>query len=144
MLAGTTPVLVHNCGFSDRASQIHAAEPDEYIRKNISTVAVVRARTPHGDVDVIAGSGDGLTPAQMSVPLKPGEMHAPNIPGTHAEQNAFMFINEQGWTPIAGGTSRNVCLSVCAPWIRGSGGKMMGNVYPGSGVTTTRQRSFEW
>jgi hypothetical protein len=37
VLAGTTPVLVHNCGFSDRASQIHAAEPDEYIRNNIST-----------------------------------------------------------------------------------------------------------
>ncbi|MFJ9826250.1 polymorphic toxin-type HINT domain-containing protein [Streptomyces sp. NPDC101160] len=144
VLAGAVPVLVHNCSLSDRASEIHGAEPDEYVRQNISTVAVVRVKTPQGPVDLIAGSGDGLTPAQMSVPLKTGEMHVPNIPGTHAEQNAFLYANENGWTPIAGGTSRNVCLSVCAPWIRGTGGKMMGNVFPGSGVTTTRQRSFEW
>ncbi|WP_432841102.1 LamG-like jellyroll fold domain-containing protein [Dactylosporangium sp. CA-092794] len=144
VVAGDTPVLVHNCGLSDRASEIHAAEPDQYVRDNVNTVSVVRAQTPHGVVDVIAGSGDGLTPAQMSVPLRPGEMHAPNIPGTHAEQNAFLFINQQGWTPIAGGSSRNVCLSVCAPWIRGTGGRMMGKVYHGSFLTTTRQRSFEW
>ncbi|MFJ4670190.1 polymorphic toxin-type HINT domain-containing protein [Kitasatospora purpeofusca] len=144
VLAGTTPVLVHNCPFSERASEIHGAEPDDYVKDNISTVAVVRVQTPHGPVDLIAGSGDGLTPAQMSVPLKKGELHVPNIPGTHAEQNAFLYANANGWKPVAGGTSRNVCLKICAPWIRGTGGKMMGNVFPGNGVTTTRQRSFEW
>ncbi|UQX03679.1 hypothetical protein [Streptomyces sp. RerS4] len=143
MLAGATPVLVHNCNLSARASEIHAAEPDEFIRKNVSTVAVVRADTPHGPINVVAGSGDGLTPAQMSA-IGKGEMAADNIPGTHAEQNALLFINEMGWTPTAGGTSRNVCLGVCAPLIRGTGGKMMGQVYPGNGKTTTRQRSFEW
>ncbi|WP_344466976.1 RHS repeat-associated core domain-containing protein [Kitasatospora kazusensis] len=144
VLAGATPVLVHNCDLSDRASEIHGAEPDDYVRKNISTVAVVRVRTPQGQVDLIAGSGDGLTPAQMSIPLRPGEMHVPNIPGTHAEQNALLYAKAFGYEPIAGGTSRNVCLSICAPFIRGGGGRMMGNVFPGNGVTTTRQRSFEW
>ncbi|MFE7752624.1 LamG-like jellyroll fold domain-containing protein [Streptomyces sp. NPDC057428] len=144
VLAGATPVLVHNCNLSDRASAIHAAEPDEYVKKNISTVAVVRVDTPRGQVDLIAGSGDGLTPAQMSVPLRPGEMHVPNIPGTHAEQNALLYAKAFGYTPVAGGTSRNVCLRICAPFIRGEGGRMMGNVFPGSGTTTTRQRSFEW
>jgi RHS repeat-associated protein len=145
VLAGATPVLVHNCEFSDRAREIWNAEPDQWIKDNVSTVAVVRARTPHGVVDVVAGSGDGLTPAQMGVPLRRGEMHADNIPGTDAEQNAFLFINAQpGWSPVAGGTSRNVCRAVCLPWIRSSGGRMMGNVYPGNGIATTRQRSFEW
>lgn len=143
VLAGATPVLVHNCNLSARASEIHAAEPDEFIRKNVSTVAVVRADTPHGPINVVAGSGDGLTPAQMSA-IGKGEIAADNIPGTHAEQNALLFINEMGWTPTAGGASRNVCLGVCAPLIRGTGGKMMGQVYPGNGKTTTRQRSFEW
>jgi len=143
VVAGTTPVLVHNCDLSDRASEIHAAEPDPYVRSRVSTVSVVRANTPLGPVNVVAGSGDGLTPAQMSA-IGPGEIVADNIPGTHAEQNALLFINKMGWDPIAGGTSRNVCLSICAPLIRGTGGRMMGNVYDGSGVTTTRQRSFEW
>ncbi|NEY33723.1 Rhs family-like protein, partial [Streptomyces sp. PRKS01-65] len=143
VVAGATPVLVHNCGLSARASEIHAAEPDEFIRKNVSTVAVVRADTPHGPVNVVAGSGDGLTPAQMSA-IGKGEIVADNIPGTHAEQNALLFINRMGWTPIAGGTSRNVCLGICAPLIRGTGGKMMGRVFPGNGKKTTRQRSFEW
>ncbi|MBW8801332.1 MAG: Rhs family-like protein, partial [Streptomyces sp.] len=129
VLAGATPVLVHNCDLSARASEIHGAEPDEYIRDRVSTVAVVKARTPLGDVHVVAGSGEGLTAAQMSA-IKPGEIVADNIPGTHAEQNALLFINEMGWEPIAGGTSRNACLRVCAPLIRGTGGKMMGDVYP--------------
>ncbi len=143
VLAGATPVLVHNCNLSARASEIHAAEPDEFVRKNVSTVAVIRADTPHGPINVVAGSGDGLTPAQMSA-IGKGEIVADNIPGTHAEQNALLFINDMGWTPMSGGTSRNVCLGRCAPLIRGTGGKMMGEVYPGSGTTTTRQRSFEW
>ncbi|GAA4764199.1 hypothetical protein GCM10023329_07490 [Streptomyces sanyensis] len=144
MVAEATPVLVHHCNLSDRASEIHAAEPDEYVRDRVSTVAVVRVQTPHGQVDLIAGSGDGLTPAQMPAPLRRGEMHVPNIPRTHAEQNALLYAKAFGYTPIAGGTSRNVCLRVCAPFIRGEGGRMMGNVFLGSGRTTTRQRSFEW
>jgi hypothetical protein len=143
VLAGSAPVLVHNCDLSARASEIHSAEPDDFIRKNVSTVAVVRADTPHGPINVVAGSGDGLTPAQMSA-IGKGEITADNVPGTHAEQNALLFINKMGWSPTAGGTSRNVCLGVCAPFIRGTGGKMMGQVYPGNGKKTTRQRSFAW
>ncbi|GAA2965655.1 DNRLRE domain-containing protein [Actinokineospora diospyrosa] len=144
VLAGTTPVLVHNCQYSDRAAQIHAAERSQIVRERYSTVAVVRVMTPNGPRDLIAGSGRGLTKDQLAVPLRPGEVHVPNIPGTHAEQNAFLFANKQGWTPIAGGTSRNVCLEVCAPWIRGSGGQMTGPIYPAGPKPTTRRRSFIW
>lgn len=142
VLAGDTPVLVHNCYFSDRAREIWNAEPDQYIKDNVSTVAVIRARTPHGDVDLIGASGDGLTPAQMSVPLKQGEMRVPNIPGTDAEQNVFLYMLANGYELVAGGTSRNVCRSICHPFIRMFGGEMQGNVYPGNGKLTTRQRSF--
>lgn len=142
MLAGNEPVLVHNCGFSDRAREIWDAEPDQYIKDNVSTVAVIRAQTPHGPVDLIGGSGDGLTPAQMSVPLKPGEMHVPNIPGTDAEQNIFLYMHANGYELIAGGTSRNVCRNRCHPWVQRFGGAMQGEVYPGNGKKTTRQRSF--
>lgn len=71
----------------DRASAIHAAEPDEFVKKKISAVAVVRVNIPRGQVDLTAGSGDGLTPAQMPVPLRKGVINVPNIPGTHAEKN---------------------------------------------------------
>ncbi|MFC8076720.1 polymorphic toxin-type HINT domain-containing protein [Streptomyces sp. NPDC057307] len=144
VLAEATPVLVHNCNLSQRASAIHAAEPDEFIKNKVSTVAVVRVDTPRGRPDLIAGSGDGLTPAQMSVPLRRREMHVPNVPGMHAEQNALLYAKVFGYAPVAGGTSRNVCLRICAPIIRGSGGRMVGNVFPGSGKTTTRQRGFVW
>lgn len=143
VLVGSAPVLVHNCKYSARASEIHAAEPDDYIRRNVSTVAVVGANTPLGPVNVVAGSGDGLTAAQASA-VGSGEIRADNIPGAHAERNALLFINKMGWTPTAGGTSRNICLEVCAPLIRGTGGRIMGDVYPAGGKKTTRQRSFEW
>ncbi|WIN00109.1 polymorphic toxin-type HINT domain-containing protein [Actinoplanes oblitus] len=142
VLAGKTAALVHNCGFSDRAREIWDAEPDQFIKDRVSTVAVIRAQTPLGPVDLIAGSGDGLTPAQMSVPLKAGEMYVPNIPGTDAEQNIFLYMRVHGYELIAGGTSRNVCRNKCLPWIREFGGAMQGEVYPGNGKKTTRQRSF--
>nr|WP_052478971.1 RHS repeat-associated core domain-containing protein [Kibdelosporangium sp. MJ126-NF4]CEL21558.1 hypothetical protein [Kibdelosporangium sp. MJ126-NF4]CTQ95874.1 hypothetical protein [Kibdelosporangium sp. MJ126-NF4] len=143
VLAAATPVLVHNCDLSDRAAEIHAAEPDDYIRERVSTVAVVRAKTDGGIVDLIAGSGDGLTPAQASAKLRPGEMHVPNISGMHAEQNAILYAKVNGYELVSGGTSRNIC-NRCAGIIRGLGGRIMGKLYPGNGKTTTRQRSFEW
>lgn len=142
VLAGTTPVLVHNCELSDRARQIWGAETDEWARKT-TTVAVVRVQTPQGQADLIAGSGPGLTAPQASVPLRPGEMHVPNVPGVHAEINALLYAKVMGYQYIAGGASRNVCNS-CAKTLREEGGRLMGLVYAGNGKTTTRQRSFEW
>ncbi|MEV6547817.1 LamG-like jellyroll fold domain-containing protein [Streptomyces sp. NPDC051597] len=149
--AGDTPLLVHNCKYRERAREIWGAEPDAFYKKNVSTVAVVRASTPHGPVDLIAGSGDGLTAAQASVPLRTKatspdgvpEMHVPNIPDTHAEQNIFLYMEANGYGLIAGGTSRNVCRGICHPWIQKYDGAMRGQVYPGDGKKTTRQQSFE-
>lgn len=144
--ASAVDVLVHNDpALVDRACQINSAEPDEY-KRSFTTTAVVRAETQDGRfVDVIAGSGGGLTRAQASVPLGSNEVHAPNIPGAHAEQNAFMYINSQSWRPVAGGASRPVCLGRCYPWISNSGGYMSGPQVPyTNGKTTTRKRGFTW
>ncbi|MET7422493.1 polymorphic toxin-type HINT domain-containing protein [Dactylosporangium sp. NPDC005555] len=141
VLAAGEPVLVHNCPYSDRATEIWDAEPDEEIKKR-STVAVIRAQTPHGPVTLIGASGDGFTPAQMSVPLNPGEMRVPNVPGLHAEQNVFLYMMVNGYTLIGGGTSRNVCRGRCNVLVQQFGGAMQGPVYNGNGKKTTRQRSF--
>ncbi|WP_172450809.1 polymorphic toxin-type HINT domain-containing protein [Streptomyces kasugaensis] len=144
--AGNAPVLVHNTNcspsqqLSDRASQIHAQAGSDIARGH-STVAVVRARSPLGSVDVVAGSGNGLNRTQKGM-LRRGEILADNIKGTHAEQNALLFINRMGWSPIAGGASRSVCSNVCAPLIRSSGGKISGRVYPRE--KGTQIRTFHW
>ncbi|MEW1659731.1 polymorphic toxin-type HINT domain-containing protein [Streptomyces sp. NPDC093707] len=93
--AGNATVLVHNTNcppsqqLSDRASQIHAQAGSD-IAKEKSTVAVVRAGTPLGNVDVVAGTGNGLNRRQKGM-LRRGEILADNVKGTHAEQNALLF-----------------------------------------------------
>jgi hypothetical protein len=106
-----------------------------------STVSVVSAQTPLGVVHVVAGSGRGLNRAQKAM-LGGVEIPARNIPGAHAEQNALLFINEMGWSPIAGGASRSVCSHTCAPLIRASGGRITGRVYQNE--SGKRIRTFEW
>jgi RHS repeat-associated protein len=144
VLAGATPVLVHNCGgaqaLAHRASEIHGQAGSE-IAMSKSTVAVVSAQTPKGVVHVVAGSGRGLNKAQKDM-LSGVELPARNIPGAHAEQNALLFINEMGWSPIAGGASRSVCSEVCAPLIRAGGGRITGRVYQNE--SGTKIRTFEW
>ncbi|RDG37598.1 ricin-type beta-trefoil lectin domain protein [Streptomyces corynorhini] len=144
VLAGATPVLVHNCGgaqdLADRASEIHGQAGSE-IAMSKSTVAVVSAQTPKGVVHVVAGSGRGLNKAQKDM-LSGVEFPARNIPGTHAEQNALLFINEMRWSPIAGGASRSVCSEVCAPLIRAGDGRISGRVYQNE--SGTKIRTYEW
>ncbi|WP_177246617.1 RHS repeat-associated core domain-containing protein [Actinacidiphila alni] len=146
VLAGTTPVLVHNCNgevaqqLASRSSDIHS-QAGSPIAMSKSTVSVIRARTPHGTVDVVAGSGRGLTKAQREM-IGKGEILADNIAGMHAEQNALLYINKMGWEPIAGGASRSVCNTYCAPLIRATGGRMTGQTYQSESGTMVR--TFVW
>ncbi|MEE2042212.1 RHS repeat-associated core domain-containing protein [Nocardiopsis tropica] len=92
VMTGAVATLVHNCQFSDRAKEIWKAEPSEYVRKNVSTVALFRASTPTGQqVDLIAGSGSGLTPAQMSAPLRRGRCVCRTSPA-RVLNRIFFFI----------------------------------------------------
>ncbi|MGW3983876.1 LamG-like jellyroll fold domain-containing protein [Streptomyces mirabilis] len=127
--AGGTPVLVHNCEFTDRAEEIrkviHDGSKDGGRPYKNQTVAVVRADMGGGNpVDVVAASGDGLTEAQTAA-LQPGEAAAVNDPTLHAETNAMQHIENQGWTLWDGGASRNVC-PYCEDSIRDAGGQLTG------------------
>ncbi|MDX6355224.1 MAG: hypothetical protein QOF98_2127, partial [Streptomyces sp.] len=135
---GLTPCIAKQ--LAGRASEIHALAGGP-IAMEKSTVAVIRARTPFGVVDVVAGSGRGLNGAQKAM-VHQGEILADNIAGTHAEQNAMLHIIRQGWQPVAGGASRSVCSEICAPLIRASGGKITGEVFQQESGTKTR--TFLW
>lgn len=160
--AGDTPVLVHNCDFGDRATEINNVLDDgtpagKFLAKN-GTTAVTRAVKPDGSmVDVVAANGDGLTDAQVASLRTDGEIPeiaAENDPDLHAELNAQQYINSQGWTKVAGGTNRNTC-PYCENSIRDAGGRLTGpslwrqriQVMIG-GVLKTRypygQRSYEY
>jgi hypothetical protein len=117
VLAGATPVLVHNCQFSDRATEINNVlddgTPGGRILARNGTTAVTRAMKPNGDlVDVVAANGDGLTEAQVGALRSDGpipEITADNDPSLHSELNAQAYIDKMKWTKIAGGTNRNTC-----------------------------------
>ncbi len=127
--ADEVPVLVHNCDLSARAEEIrrviHDGSEDGGIPYKNQTVAVVRANTPNGPMNVVAANGDGLTEAQISA-LRDGEVQAVNDPTLHAETNAMQHIQSQpGWSLDDGGATRNVC-----PWcenaVRDAGGSLTG------------------
>ncbi|RMI32003.1 DUF6531 domain-containing protein [Streptomyces triticirhizae] len=136
---GLAPCLAEQ--LAGRASEFAGSQSAR--TQSHQTVAVVRVRTPHGELDLVAGSGSGLRrpqPSMVDPSRVPPEWAVPNIAGTHAEQNALLYANSQGWTPIAGGASRQVCPDICAPLIRAGGGRVTGNVMPNE----QRPRTFEW
>jgi RHS repeat-associated protein len=128
---------------SQRASAFSALAP-QIVRERFQTVAVVRVRTPRGEVDLVAASGDGLLPAQRAMvdPNRvPPEYAVPNVPGLHAEHNAILFATVMGFDLVAGGASRQVCPEICAPIIRGLNGRVTGALV---GPGETMPRTFEW
>lgn len=139
VVAGDAALLVHNCNteLRDRAIAINKALDDgtpagKRAAKN-GTVAIIRANRGTADkpdyVDVVAANGDGLTPAQKAMLKQDGdtpEVIADNNPDLHAETNAMEHIDNNGWTKVEGGVSRNVC-PFCENAIRGAGGSLTGS-----------------
>ncbi|MFG2819649.1 hypothetical protein ACGFX4_09505 [Kitasatospora sp. NPDC048365] len=68
----------------------------------------------------------------------------------HAEQNLLAFLarrhqKDSAWRPLQGGASRTVCTDHCAPLIRGSGGRTVGDgewYFPRE--RGTHRRLFTW
>lgn len=120
-----------------KASAYHKLNNDDYYVKN-GTTAVVRARFPDGNgdwvvKDVVAHSGkEVMDTSVISAAIKNGDIPVPNnLDGfTHAEYNALRYIDKVGGVPVAGGASRSVCKTVCGPLIRGTSGRISGQVYP--------------
>jgi RHS repeat-associated protein len=125
--------------FSWRASQIQNARWDSRFPNggrnyNNTSTAVVRALKPDGtQVDVVAGSGEGLSGAQRAMLNPTGtipEVAAPNISNLDAEMTAKAHIESQGWTMVGGGASRNIC-PWCENQIRDAGGTLTGPLTAG-------------
>lgn len=141
---------MHNCGGGldvegigeaarQRADEIHSVlDP---IAQGKRTTSVISALDSDGNlVNVVSASGRGLSKSQVAM-LEDGEFVAPSLGrGSHAEMNALAYIQEQGWTPIAGGASRNVCMS-CAGGLADSGAQLFGGPFPGRG---SGMRLFRW
>jgi hypothetical protein len=97
-----------------------------------------------GDVRTFIATEAETMPETWEGLLKDGEEFVPGA--GHAEETILNHLGDQ-WEPIAGGTSRNVCETVCAPLIEGRGGALGGPVFPwnpGSGLPKTDYRMFWW
>ncbi|MFE5907497.1 ricin-type beta-trefoil lectin domain protein [Streptomyces wedmorensis] len=149
VVAGASPVLVHNCNEPQaaRASEINESEPGQ-ANFDIHTTAVLDVDIPGAGVTrLVAGNGEGgLTPAQITA-LADDEFHvSPDlVPGNlHAEQRAILGARLLGGRPLQGGASRNICRAICGVLIFASGGAPFGQMHPGNGITTHRVRSMRW
>jgi len=141
VLAGQTPVLVHNCNVHakqayDRAKELHSglwkgpADGDGgYAFKN-DTTAVVKARDASGNIRSVVASNRPYVPRAIKSQLdeEAGEVYA-NGRG-HAEITALAYIQKNGWEVLGGATNRNVC-AYCENAIRGLGGSLEGETFPG-------------
>ncbi|ACU71256.1 Hedgehog/intein hint domain protein [Catenulispora acidiphila DSM 44928] len=159
VVAGSAPVLVHNCDgdlldiakdSATRASGYQKLAGSDWEVKN-KTTSVIRARFPSGDPknpwvykNVVSSSGSGLSPAQISAIEANGDVAVTdNLEGfTHAEYNGLRYIDSMGGQPIAGGASRSVCTTICGPFIRGTDGNISGPVYQLE--HGTKIRTFYW
>ena len=87
---------------------------------NEGTTAVIRLwNSSTGDImDAIATESRNM-PAEWAGMLKNGENF---IPGAgHAEETILNWAAANGWEPIEGGASRNVCIAICSRMLRGLG-----------------------
>jgi hypothetical protein len=150
---------VHNCdedlqGIANDsaalATQYQQLAGDQWAIDN-TTTSVIRARFPTGDDEnpwvyknVVSHSGLGLSDAQVSAALANGDIPViDNLEGfTHAEYNGLRAIDSMKGEPIAGGASRSVCTDICAPFIRGTKGRISGQVYQLE--RGTKIRTFYW
>ncbi|MEU2570924.1 polymorphic toxin-type HINT domain-containing protein, partial [Streptomyces althioticus] len=122
--AGTTPVLVHNCGgteagarqLMERATQLQSEAGWS------GTTAVVRVRNvaDPSRVETWVASNKTYMPTgwKKNNSLRPGEIFV-QLEG-HAEQSIIEALDGK-WDIIEGGTSTGVCWSRCTPLLTGQG-----------------------
>jgi hypothetical protein len=139
VVAGDTPVLVHNCNVYakqayDRAGELHkslwkGSEGGDggYAYKN-DTTAVVMARDAGGNVRSVVASNRSYVPRAIKSQLTDGEVYASGK--GHAEMTALDYIQKNGWEALGGATNRNIC-AFCENAIRDMGGSLEGPTFPG-------------
>jgi RHS repeat-associated protein len=126
-----------------------------------STTSVVSAIDSHGNrVGIVSTNGEGITPPSHRdavdrfndhltqsgvtdrryewVPNSGG--HPDDVQGPHAESNAIHWMGYNGYTPVSGGASRNVCTE-CAITLNSMGATLFGPKTAGNGPG---ERMFHW
>jgi hypothetical protein len=143
VVAGSTAVLVHNCGddITDVGTNAAASEnPDltarvaeihgelDPIAQGMRTTAVLR--TQEG-TDILASGGEDLNPAQRAL-AGPGDILG-SLPGEHAEATALETAFKNGLPPWELAVSRPICPD-CQEVIARSGGvindDLLGAIWP--------------
>ncbi|GAA2785677.1 RHS repeat-associated core domain-containing protein [Saccharopolyspora taberi] len=123
-----------------RADIYHGMVDDEWTR-NRSTYAIISALDQGGNSRTVVGASSvGFNQRQLDLARRVGDDVAPG--SGHAEMNALAYIRSQGWSPQAGGASRNVCVDCGRSLFQNGGAELRGpeHIY-GKG---TGERLFTW
>jgi RHS repeat-associated protein len=141
---GEEELLVDAEVLQARAAELQALRERPWLVRNGTTSAISARNAATGEIRTfIATEAEGM-PSSWEGLLNPNETF---VEGSgHAEETILRNLGSD-WTPLAGGTSRNVCSVVCSPLIEGSGGQLGGPEFPwnpGSGLPKTPFRMFWW
>ncbi|MBB5121784.1 RHS repeat-associated core domain-containing protein [Streptomyces eurocidicus] len=131
VLAGTTPVLVHNCDvgsadlahLTDRADDLHSLIPSGGQRYR--TTGVLHADGIGGGIDLSAvGARSNLTLIQRADSLDAGELAISATNGAHAEVKLVTAAQHLGLRPGGIAASRPFCPA-CSQFLTGQGATLM-------------------
>lgn len=142
--AAVAPEAVDPAALQVRAADLQGLRERPWLVRNGTTSAIAARNVATGDVTTFIATEGETMPATWAGLLKDGEQFVPGA--GHAEQAILNYLGSD-WELIAGGTSRNVCATVCAPLIQGRGGILGGPAFPwnpASGLPKTDYRMFWW
>ncbi|MFI7276533.1 RHS repeat-associated core domain-containing protein [Streptomyces sp. NPDC049879] len=131
VLAGTTPVLVHNCGggaadlghLTDRADDLHSLIPSG--GQQYRTTGVLHADGIGGGIDLSAvGARSNLTLIQRADSLDAGELAISMSNGAHAEVKLLTAAQHLGLSPGGIAASRPFCPA-CSQFLTNQGATLV-------------------
>lgn len=131
MIAGNTPVLVHNCGggaadlghLTDRADDLHSLIPSGGQR--FRTTGVLHADGVGGGIDLSAvGARSNLTLIQRANSLDAGELAISMSNGAHAEVKLVSAAQHLGINPGGIAVSRPFCRA-CSQFLTERGATLV-------------------
>jgi hypothetical protein len=111
-----------------RAEELNAARVFPMSAKGTTAVIRVRNIITGEDMTWIATESKAM-PKEWEGLLQPGEVFV-EVSG-HAEESNIKALGEE-WIPMAGGSSRNVCLTTCQPLLEGNGLVLGGPEFAGA------------
>jgi hypothetical protein len=110
-----------------RAAQLQALR-DPWLAEKGTTAAIDIQNRTTGAIRTLLATEDKTMPKEWQGLLRADEEYAPGM--GHAEQTILNSVSDESEI-VAGGTSRNVCLAVCAPLIDDAGLELEGPQFRG-------------